>query len=144
MNKIVIELSADDRALLNRIADNLEAFKASGVAFKTADATTPKAEGVNKPQDGKKTEEETNTQPVEEEADKTEKAPKEKVEENVPKVTVDDVRQVVVHLAANGKKAEARAIVNKYAKSVGEIPEDKIHEAFNELRAIVLEGASNG
>ena len=33
MNKITIELSAEDRALLNRIADNLEALKAKSIGF---------------------------------------------------------------------------------------------------------------
>lgn len=140
MNNIIIELSAEDRALLNRIADNLEAFKASGGAFISVDTATPKTEPKIEPQKPEKVTKPTSAQPIEEKTTAPEPAPQTEQEEGVPEVTLDDVRQVVVHLAANGKKAEARAIVTKYAKSVGEIPADKIGEVFKELRAVVLEG----
>lgn len=132
MNNITIELSAEDRALLNRIADSLETLKASGVA-------TPKTEPEIEPQKPEKVTEPTSAQPIEEKKAEPEPAPQTEQEEAAPEVTLDDVRQVVVHLAANGKKAEARAIVTKYAKSVGDIPADKIGEVFKELRAVVLE-----
>lgn len=140
MNNITIELSAEDRALLNRIADSLETLKASGGAFISVDYAKPKTEPKIEPQKPEKVTEPTSAQPVEEKPTEPEPAPQTEQEEAAPEVTLDDVRQVVVHLAANGKKAEARAIVTKYAKSVGEIPADKIGEVFKELRAVVLEG----
>lgn len=140
MNNITIELSAEDRALLKRIADNLEAFKTSGGAFISIDTATPKTEPAPAPQKPEEVTEPTSAQPVEEEKAEPAPEPQTDKEEGVPQVTLDDVRQVVVHLAANGKKAEARAIVTKYAKSVGEIPADKVGEVFKELRAVVLEG----
>lgn len=140
MINITIELSAEDRALLNRIADNLEAFKASGGVFIAADFATPKTEPKIEPQKPEKVTKPTSARPVEKKTTEPEPAPQTEQEEGAPEVTLDDIRQIVVHLAANGKKAEARAIVTKYAKSVGEIPADKIGEVFKELRAVVLEG----
>ena len=143
MNNIIIELSAEDRALLNRIADNLDRLaKAPGtipVKREVLIVPTPKTEPKIAPQKPEKVTEPTSAQPVEEKTTAPEPAPQTEQEEGIPEVTLDDVRQVVVHLAANGKKAEARAIVTKYAKSVGEIPADKIDEVFKELRAVVLE-----
>lgn len=140
MNNITIELSAEDRALLNRIADNLDKL-VKGETPVTLDCTTPKIEEPKKaPQKPEKVTEQASAQPVEEEKAEPAPAPQTEQEEDVPQVTLDDVRQLVVHLAANGKKAEARAIVTKYAKSVGEIPADKVGEVFKELRAVVLEG----
>lgn len=143
MNNITIELSAEDRALLNRIAENLDKIvKAPGtipMTLEVLDTATPKTEPKIEPQKPEKVTEPTSAQPVEEKTTEPEPAPQTEQEESAPEVTLDDVRQVVVHLAANGKKAEARAIVTKYAKSVGEIPADKIGEVFKELRAVVLE-----
>ena len=139
MNNITIELSAEDRALLNRIADSLEKLKASGGAFISVDTSTPKTKPKIEPQKPEKVTEPTSAQPVEEKTTEPEPAPQTEQDEDVPGVTLDDIRQVVVHLAANGKKAEARAIVTKYAKSVGEIPADKIAEVFKELGAVDLE-----
>ncbi len=129
MNNITIELSAEDRALLNRIAENLEALKGNA---------TPKTEPKIEPQKPEKVKAPTNAQPEEKKATQPETVAQDKQEDNVPEVTLDDIRQVVVKLATTGKKAEARAIVNKYAKSVGEIPADKIGEAFKELKAVML------
>lgn len=143
MNNITIELSAEDRALLNRIAENLDKIvKAPGtipMTLEVLDTATPKTEPKIAPQKPEKVTEPTSAQPVEEKTTEPESVPQTEQEEGAPEVTLDDVRQVVVHLAANGKKAEARAIVTKYAKSVGEIPADKIGEVFKELRAVVLE-----
>lgn len=129
MNTITIELCKEDRARLDRIAELLEAQKAGKV--------NPVE---NKPQKPEKVEEPAKAQPVEEKKAEPAPAPQADKEEAAPAVTLDDVRQLVVQLAANGKKAEARAIVTKYAKSVGEIPADKVAAVFSELRAVVLGG----
>ena len=140
MNNITIELSAEDRALLNRIADNLDRL-VKGETPVTLDTTTPKTEEPKiEPQKPEKVTTPTSTQPIEEKTTEPEPAPQTEQEDEDAGVTLDDVRQLVVHLAANGKKAEARAIVTKYAKSVGEIPADKIAEVFKALGAVVLEG----
>ena len=50
----------------------------------------------------------------------------------------EDVQQKVVSLAAAGKKAEVKEIVNEYAERVSLIPEDKLDEVMSRL--ITLEG----
>lgn len=136
MNNITVELSAEDRALLNRIADSLEAIKPVHFTF---DSTIPKTEPEIESQKPEKVTEPTSAQPVEEKPTEPEPAPQTEQEEGAPEVTHDDIRQIVVRLAANDKKNKAIAIVKKYAKSVSDIPADKIGEVFKELRAVVLE-----
>lgn len=54
------------------------------------------------------------------------------------KYSKEDVQQKVVSLAAAGKKAEVKEIVNAYAERVSAIPEDKLDEVMAKL--IALEG----
>lgn len=54
------------------------------------------------------------------------------------KYSKEDVQQKVVSLAAAGKKAEVKEIVNGYAERVSLIPEDKLDEVMSRL--IALEG----
>ena len=54
------------------------------------------------------------------------------------KYSKEDVQQKVVNLAAAGKKAEVKEIVNAYAERVSAIPEDKLDEVMDKL--IALEG----
>ena len=54
------------------------------------------------------------------------------------KYSKEDVQQKVVNLAAAGKKAEVKEIVNAYAERVSAIPEDKLDEVMSKL--IALEG----
>lgn len=54
------------------------------------------------------------------------------------KYSKEDVQQKVVSLAAAGKKAEVREIVEAYAERVSLIPEDKLDEVMDKL--IALEG----
>ena len=54
------------------------------------------------------------------------------------KYSKEDVQQKVVSLAAAGKKAEVKEIVNAYAERVSAIPEDKLDEVMDRL--IALEG----
>lgn len=62
------------------------------------------------------------------------------VAEEAPAVAYskEDVQQKVVSLAAAGKKAEVREIVNAYAERVSAIPDDKLDEVMSKL--IALEG----
>lgn len=62
------------------------------------------------------------------------------VAEEAPAVkhSKEDVQQKVVSLAAAGKKAEVKAIVNEYAERVSLIPDDKLDEVMSRL--IALEG----
>lgn len=52
-----------------------------------------------------------------------------------PSVTIDDVRLLVQKLAtpSSGKRDAVRALVMQYAKSVSDIPDDKLDEVHAEL-----------
>lgn len=52
------------------------------------------------------------------------------------KYSKEDVQQKVVSLAAAGKKAEVKEIVNAYAERVSAIPEDKLDEVMAKLTAL--------
>lgn len=54
------------------------------------------------------------------------------------KYSREDIQQKVVSLAATGKKAEVKGIVNLYAERVSTIPEDKLGEVM--VKLIALEG----
>lgn len=62
----------------------------------------------------------------------------EPVEEEQPTVTIDEVRLLVQKLAtpSSGKRDAVRNIVMKYAKSVSDIPADKLTEVHAELVAL--------
>lgn len=51
----------------------------------------------------------------------------------VPVVTLEELRTKVVKLASSGKRDEVKKIVNTYAKSVTEIPADKLPEVWAKL-----------
>lgn len=141
MNKIIIELCAEDRARLDRIAELLEASnslpevrEAPEIATKREEAPAPVVTPAKE----------------EKPAEAPKKAPEmpgtahpqvmPKVEEKAaPTVTLAQIQQKVVQLAAgfNGsKKAAVREIVNAYAKKVSEIPADKWDEVWAKLTAL--------
>lgn len=133
MNNITIELCAEDRARLDRIAELLEAFKGGtnpAQAPKKAEApATTQAEPKKAPE----------AKAAAQEPKKAE-APAQPVAEAAPEVKLEDVQRLVVELATNGKKAEARDIVKSYAERVTEIPADKYPEVFHKLRAVMIGG----
>lgn len=160
MNHITIELCAEDRARLDRLAVALErktcdscvnsalAYKegvlaeaeqklAETLAKTSAPTETPK----NAPEATK-----TATPPV---TQPEEKAPTEAEntatsEENKPAVTLEQIQQKVVQLAAgNGgaKKARAREIINAYGAKVSDLKDmpDKWAEVWGKLTALESE-----
>ena len=158
MNNITIthELCAEDRARLDRLTAALEALQPTSVHLNPpickadpeqmtiADLEKKLAETLartNDPADTPKnaTEEaEAMTpptpQPEEEKPTEEEDAQPEQAEE--PTVTLEQIQQKVVQLAAgnNGaKKAKVREIVNAYAKKVSDLPEDKWSEVWSQL-----------
>ena len=107
---VTVELSAEDRARLDKIIDSLsELFISEKIEV---DATAEV--------------EVTAPEPVEDE-------PKPE-----PTVTIDEVRLLVQKLAtpSSGKRDAVRTIVMKYAKSVSDIPADKLNEVHAELVAL--------
>jgi predicted transcriptional regulator len=158
-NIITIELCAEDRARLDRLAEALErkacekcvsaALEVIGnekqptetdpvqqaFADVLAKANTP----TEKPTEatGASTAEAAPIDhPAEEDLPDEADAP---AEEAKPTVTQDQLQQKVMQLAAanNGAlKAKVREIVNAYAKKVSDVPEDKRAEVWDKLTAL--------
>lgn len=138
-NLITIELCAEDRARLDRLADALE--KAAGrmplVGIDLAKVMTPAAEAPQEAEKAPEVKQPKETQP------EPGKAPAPAVEaetpapaKEAPQVTAQDVRQVAVELIRAGKQNEAGAIIHEYAESIGEIPADKLAEVLQKLQAV--------
>jgi len=149
MNEIIIRLSDEDRARLDKLTAALEKRAEQTEQW----ASVPEAKPQNKPAKKKataSTEEPTETQetpapitdtPKEETPAETSTAPAEKVE---PSVTFEQIQQKVVQLAAGfggAKKARAREIINAYAAKVSELKEmpDKWDEVWGKLTALERE-----
>lgn len=126
MNTITIELCAEDRARLDRIAAALDNI---GTPY-TAPEAVQKA--PQEPQEAPKAEV---VEPPAPEAEKPAQA-----EEPAPAITLDMIRQKVTQLMAAGaeKKDGARDVVKSYAPNItglGEMP-DKWPEIWAKLTAL--------
>ena len=138
---VTVELCAEDRARLDKL---IEATENAAAARKTANemsaqyfagmeapaqkaAEAPQTEAVEEP---KKNPTEAE-KPAETEPAKPEEAP-------APTVTSADVRALVQKLVApgTGKRDATKEIVTQYAANVGSIPEDKLSEVFEKLKAL--------
>ena len=157
MNNITIELCAEDRARLDRMADLLEArirqadrimaeeygsdqpVEPDPIQQKLAQTLAKASFPTEKPTEatGAPTVEATQTaDPIEETPTQEEDAP---AAEAKPTVTQDQLQQKVMQLAAanNGAlKAKVREVVNAYAKKVSDVPEDKRAEVWDKLTAL--------
>lgn len=137
MNRITIELSAEDRARLDRLAEALEKYphKCENCAKSVAEGVAAfVAEAVNTPSEEPKSEPQ---EPMKEEPLATNPA-----DENEPAVTLEQIQQKVIQLAAgnNGaKKAKVREIINAYAQKVSDLPVDKWEEVWAKLTAVESE-----
>lgn len=124
-NRITIELCAEDRARLDRLAEALERkacdkcvtsaiqlCKAEQEPVQAPEAITP----VSKP-------------PGEE------KPAGEEPEPPAPARTVDrgELRTLVIELSAKGLKDQVRDIVKAYAATVKDVPDDKLAECYDRL-----------
>ena len=168
MNNIIIELCAEDRARLDRLAEALER-KTCDSCVKTAlevmgkptennipevdlDAVQQKlaetmAKASNPAETPKNATEEAKAEtapidhPADEELPWSEDAP---AEEPEPTVTLDQIQQKVIQLAAhNGgaKKAKVREIINAYGSKVSDLTEkpEKWTEVWKQLTALETE-----
>ena len=141
MTTITIELCAEDRARLDKIIDALQHCDHCDTCVQqVVDAFKAPADGQNKPQSEEKGK-------VEEQAQapafiETQAAPpwEEGVPEQpaAPKYSKTDLQKKVVELAAAGKKAAVKEVINRYADRVSLVPEDKVDEAMEQL--LKLEG----
>ena len=155
-NNITIELCAEDRARLDRLAEALERKAcdkcvATAMEFaklriepkpesddvqKALAETLAKAEEAVEPPKNATEEAESSTPsttPPEEEttADKEPTQP-----EPTKKVDREELKAKVIKLCAKGLKEQAKDVVKAYAATVRDIPEDKLTECYEKLDAL--------
>jgi hypothetical protein len=132
-NTITIELCAEDRARLNKLAAALEKRAAQAdLTLSGAGITIGAVQAAAEPQEA--AEEEA---PQESTQEPESDAPAEKVE---PTVTLEQIQQKVVQLAAAGadKKAKVREIINAYGTKVSDLKDqpEKWDEVWQKLTAL--------
>lgn len=154
MNNIIIELSAEDRARIDRLTAALEARIAQEqtIIEKTYDKapekddiaemaraaldTTKKTTTEDTPkiaQDEQKLEEVQTPNTTPEEATEAEEPSVAPVEEAKPAVTLEMLRNKALALSAAGKKDQVRAIVTSYAGKISDISESQYGEVYAKL-----------
>lgn len=151
-NNITIELCAEDRARLDRLAEALErktcdkcvanaieCMKASkrptteSAPTEQAKEDTP-VEAPRNAQEEAEVSTPTTTPPEEETL--TEEKPA--TAPNEPTIDRAELRAKVIELSAKGLKEQTRDIVRAYAQTVTAVPEDKVTECYKRL--VALEG----
>lgn len=153
-NTIIIELCAEDRARLDRLAEALERktcdkcvtaaaecircateAKADPIQQKLSDTLAKAGEAVEAPKNAtEETETSTlTTEPPKEEEPKGEEPTK---PEPAKKVDRAELKAKVIQLCAKGLKEQTRDIVRAYAQTVTDVPEDKIAECYAKLEAL--------
>ena len=156
-NTIVIELCAEDRARLDRLAEAMErkacdrcvatAIECMKANQQTETEVDPIAEAAKKalgltdatesPVEPQEAEEvSTPTTTPQEEEKPMDKAPA--TAATVPTVDRAELRAKVIELSAKGLKEQTRDIVQSYAPTVAAVPEDKVTECYKKL--VALEG----
>ena len=136
-NNITIELCAEDRARLDRLAEALERRACDKCVSTAAECIPtnpePKTEPVPQATPTTITEEKTpEVHPPNEVEEATSAAP------SGPTVDRTELRAKVIELSAKGLKEQTRDIVRSYAQTVTAVPEDKVAECYAQL--IALEG----
>lgn len=128
--QVTINLSAEDRARLDSILDALRNSRVdcARCAASVAEMFSGRQElaAVEAPAE----------EPTAVQAEELAAVQAEPPKENAPQATVEEVQAAVVRLTAAGRKAEAREIVHAYAERISAIPEDKLGEALQRLRAL--------
>lgn len=141
-NHITIELCAEDRARIDRLAAALEkrtcdkCVTAAVEYLKTATETAaPVNETVEAPKNatGQAETSTPTTTPTEEEKPKAEET-----SQPAPTKTAThaDVKALYIKLAASGKREPARAIIIPISPSITGIPEEKVQEVYDKLAAL--------
>lgn len=136
MNKIIIELCAEDRARLDNILAALQKSpleRAGAAISEMGKAAKAMAGKVNAPT--QETPAPAEELPFEPEPEK-QAEPEPEPEETVPEVTAAELQSKVVKLVHAGKKDEARAIITEYAANVSAIPAEKRAEVLARLNKL--------
>lgn len=143
MNKIIIELAAEDR---KRLDDILAALQSRPDCDKCVQTVAAAIDRQNEPQSEEKPQAKEEPEapafvevpPGLDAVPWEDEVPVEAAEPAAPTYTKEEVRKKVVELCAAGHKTAVREIVNKYAPNVTEIPENKCDEVMEKL--MQLEG----
>lgn len=140
-NTITIELCAEDRARLDAIIKALSTL-----------GTVPQAASTTEPQEAPKAAEAVNTPPAAEKpTEQAQNAPQEPLpwaeadagKDSKPQITLPQIQQKVVQLAAAGnpaRKAKVRGVIQQYAKKVSDLPPEVWCKVWDELAHIEQEG----
>ena len=140
MNNITIELCAEDRARLDNVIGLLSALVETAVKVpKTAPKSTqeaPKAESQATTQAKQEEAPVTKIEPQEVKAEAPAEPTLQLVPQSAPDVSLEELQGLVVKLATNGKKVEARELVFQYAKSVTDVPVEKRGELYAKLQKL--------
>lgn len=131
--KVTASLHEEDRKRIDELIRAL--YSVAGVQIAPQAVEAEPAKGIDQPAEKASVSEQEAPAPWDKDAPDlpgvAEEAP-------TVKYSKEDVQQKVVSLAAAGKKAEVREIVEAYAERVSLIPEDKLDEVMDKL--IALEG----
>jgi hypothetical protein len=134
MNNIIIELCAEDRARLDKLAQAIEAMTTPQAPQILAQSAEPEKEAKH-PAEMEPTPFPENTEPQAPASPMPTTEP-EPVKEDAPAVTHKDIAKLVIELAGAGKKDKVQDVVYVYAKKVTDIPADKLAEVHQQLTAL--------
>ena len=143
-NTIIIELCAEDRARLDRLAEAMER-KACDRCVATAiqqtetevDPAQLTIDDIEAPKNAvEAAEASTPTTTPQEEEKPMDEAPAPAT--TAPTVDRAELRAKVIELSAKGLKEQTRDIVQSYAPTVAAVPEDKVTECY--MKLVALEG----
>lgn len=127
MNNITIEFCVEDRERLDRLIAALEAKTAHVIndAPKTTEADPDQL-----------TIDDVQQKLAETLAQFEEKPKDEPPAPTTPTVTEDDIRSMARVLIEKGKKPQLKEIVNKYAPSITDIPEESMPAVYEQLKKL--------
>ena len=131
-NTITIELCAEDRARLDRLAEAMER-KACDRCVATIQQTETEVDPAQLTIDDIEAPEE-----AAEVSTPTTTPQNENPTEEAPKVDRAELRAKVIELSAKGLKEQTRDIIQSYAPTVAAVPDDKVAECY--LKLVALEG----
>lgn len=131
---VVIELSKEDRARLDKLQETLEKF---GQAIGLSVAWVELPQGGQTADEPAAAEQPAAPAPVEQPAAPApDPAPTPAEQPAAPSVSQADLQQLVIALTNKGLKAQVRDVVKSYAERVTLIPEDKRAEVYAKLKEL--------
>lgn len=113
MNKIVIELCAEDRTRIDRLTGALAALQWQGRAAEPTQAPEQVESGAEIPP-----------------------APEKPAEAKKTAITAEDIRAKFMKLSGTDKKEQARNLIKLYADKISAIPVDKLEEVMDKLEQL--------